>query len=102
LLYYANMFLGSEADALGLTGEARQAYQRASGLYPLAQSPRLATSTLAARAGDRAEALSVTAPVLSREEPQLADDPWWSYYTSQARDLEGIVAALHAAVEEQQ
>ena len=44
----ANMFLGAEADALGLTEEARQAYERASELYPLAQSPRLAISALAA------------------------------------------------------
>jgi tetratricopeptide (TPR) repeat protein len=100
LLYYGNMFLGAEADALGLTDEARHAYQRASELYPLAQSPLLAMSTLAARAGDRADALSTIAPVLSREEPQLVDDPWWSYYTSQARALEGIVTALYASVQE--
>ena len=51
LLYYGNMFLGAEADALGLTDEARQAYERAGELYPLAQSPRLALSALAARSG---------------------------------------------------
>jgi hypothetical protein len=98
LLYYGNMFLGAEADALGLTDEARQAYERAGGLYPLAQSPRLALSTLAARSGDRAEALSAIKSVLEGDEPQPADDPWWSYYTSQSRDLEGIVTALHVAI----
>ena len=36
LLYYGNMFLGAAAGALGLIDEARQAYQRAGGLYPLA------------------------------------------------------------------
>ena len=34
LLYYGNMFLGAEADALGLADEARQAYERAGELYP--------------------------------------------------------------------
>ena len=29
LMYYGNLFLGAEADALGLTDEARQAYERA-------------------------------------------------------------------------
>jgi len=98
LLYYGNMFLGAEADALGVADEARQAYERAGELYPLAQSPRLALSTLATRTGDRAGALSAIEPVLGRDEPQRADDPWWGYYTSQARDLEGVLTALRVSV----
>jgi tetratricopeptide (TPR) repeat protein len=98
LLYYGYMFLGTEAAALDLIDEARRAYERAGELYPLAQSPRLAIGALAARRGDRAEALSAITPVLNGDEPQLGDDPWWSYYTSQARDIEGVVAALHDAV----
>lgn len=98
LLYYGNMFLGAEADALGLGDEARKAYSRAADLYPRAQSPQLALGTLAASLGNRAEALAAIQPVLSRDEPQLADDPWWSYYTSQTRDLEGIVTALYEQV----
>ncbi|HEU4693655.1 MAG TPA: tetratricopeptide repeat protein [Vicinamibacterales bacterium] len=99
LLYYGNMFLGAEADALGFGDEARQAYTRAADLYPRAQSPRLALSTLAASRGDRAAALSTIQPVLSRDDVELADDPWWSYYTSQARDIEGIVEALYQIVQ---
>jgi tetratricopeptide (TPR) repeat protein len=99
LLYYGTMFLGAEADALGLRAEARQAYGRARELYPLAQSPRLAISTLAARTGDRAGALSAIESLIGRDEPQRADDPWWSYYTSQARDLEGVLIALRTSVE---
>jgi tetratricopeptide (TPR) repeat protein len=98
LMYYGSMFLGAEASALGLTEEAQQAYMRAAELYPLAQSPRLAMSTLAASLGDRAEAVSAIRPILSRDEAQLSDDPWWSYYTAQARDLEGIVSALYESV----
>jgi hypothetical protein len=92
------VFLGAEADALGLTEEARQAYERASELYPLAQSPRLAISALASRAGDRSGALAAIDSVLSRDEPQRADDPWWSYYISQTRDLEGVLIALRMSV----
>jgi hypothetical protein len=98
LLYFGNMFLGDAAAALGLTDEARQAYGRAGELFPLAQSPRVAISSMAARAGDRSEALAAIEPVLNGDPPQLGDDPWWSYYTSQARDLEGVLTALRAAI----
>jgi len=99
LQYYGLMFLGAEADALALTDEASQAYERALELFPLAQSPRLALGALAARHGDRADAFSAVQPVLVREDMQPSDDPWWSYYTSQTRGLEGLVTALHAAIE---
>ena len=99
LQYYSQMFLGAEAGALDLVEESRGAYERASDLYPWAQSPYLGISALAARTGDRAEALSAVAPVLNGDEPLLADDPWWTYYTSQARDLVDVVGALYAAVE---
>jgi tetratricopeptide (TPR) repeat protein len=101
LLYYGNMFLGTEADALTLVDEARQAYQRAGELYPLAQSPRLALSALAVNTGNRADALSLIEPVLRADDPQPGDDPWWSYYISQARDLEGVVAALYETLQQE-
>jgi hypothetical protein len=99
LQYYGQMFLGTEAAALDLTEEARRAFERAAELYPNAQSPHLAISALATRTGDRAEALVAIQPVITGDEPLLSDDPWWSYYTSQARGLSGIVEALHAAVQ---
>jgi tetratricopeptide (TPR) repeat protein len=98
LLYYGNMFLGDAADALGLAEEARRAYERAGELFELAQSPRLAVSSMAARAGDRSGALAAIETVLGRDQPELGDDPWWSYYTSQTRDLEGLWTALRVAV----
>jgi tetratricopeptide (TPR) repeat protein len=99
LQYYGQMFLGAEAAALDLEDESRRAYERAAELYPDAQSPRLAIGALAARTGDRAGALSAIQPVLTGDDPQRSDDPWWSYYTSQARGLVGIVEALHEAVQ---
>ena len=98
LLYYGNLFLGDAADALGLGEEARTAYRRAGELFPLAQSPQLALSSMAARAGDRSGALAAIEEVLSRDQPVTADDPWWGYYTSQTRDLEGVWTALRVAV----
>jgi hypothetical protein len=100
LQYYANVFLGAEADALGLLEEAKNAYEHASQLYPMAQSPRLALSTLAARQGNREEALSTIHGVLTSDDVRWEDDPWWSYYTSQARGLEGILSALRTSVEQ--
>jgi tetratricopeptide (TPR) repeat protein len=98
LLYYGNLFLGDAADALGLAEEARRAYERAGELFDRAQSPRLAISSMAARAGDRSGALAAIETVLGGEQPELADDPWWSYYTSQTRDLDGVWTALRVAV----
>jgi len=98
LLYYGNLFLGDATDALGLAEEARTAYRRAGELFELAQSPQLALSSMAARAGDRSGALAAIEEVLSRDQPVTADDPWWGYYTAQTRDLEGVWTALRVAV----
>lgn len=98
LQYYAHMFLGAEATALGLVDEAQSAYERASELFPWAQSPNMGISALAALAGNRGEAFSAIEPVLSSDDPALADDPWWTYYTSQARDLIDLVESLYTAL----
>src|SRR5262245_34289067 len=98
LLYYGNLFLGDAADALGLGEEARTAYRRAGELFDLAQSPRLALSSMAARAGDRSGALAAIEAVPGGDPPALADDPWWGYYTSQSRALEGVWTALRVAI----
>jgi Tetratricopeptide repeat len=98
LLYYGNLFSGDAADALGLAEEARTAYRRAGELFELAQSPQLALSSMAARAGDRSGALAAIEEVLSRDQPVRADDPWWGYYTAQTRDLEGVWTALRVVV----
>jgi tetratricopeptide (TPR) repeat protein len=101
LLYYGNMFLGAEAEALGRADEARQAYGRAAALYSLAQSPRLALSALATRAGDRTSALRTIESVLNRDDVDQADDPWWSYYISQARGTDALLDALHQRIQEE-
>ena len=101
LLYYGNMFLGAEVEALGRADEARQAYERAGALYPLAQSPRLALSALATRSGDRAAALEAIETVLHRGSVDQADDPWWDYFVAQARGTDALLADLYRLVNEE-
>jgi len=101
LLYYGNLFLGAELEALGRTGDAREVYERASTLYPRAQSPRLALSALAQRTGNRAEALRAIEPVLGRGEVDLGDDPWWIYYRAQGRATDVLLAELRRRIEDE-
>jgi tetratricopeptide (TPR) repeat protein len=83
LLYLAQLFLGRAEEAAGHPDAAQSAFERASELYPNAQSPRLALSQLARRAGNR--------PAAQRELQALAalpgderrrEDPWWFYFNA--------------------
>jgi hypothetical protein len=87
--YFHAMFLGAAEEALARFDQAREAYSRASSVFPGAQSPYLALSALATRRGDRAAALKEAGrlfelPVLTRE----PSDPWWTYHLWQARAVE--------------
>src|SRR5688572_4574250 len=81
LLYLAELFLGRAEETRGNDDAARAAYARASALFPNAQSPRLALSQIARRAGNRAaaqrelQALAALSP-----DSQRREDPWWLYY----------------------
>ena len=81
LLYLAELFIGRAEEANGHEDAARTAFERAAALYPNAQSPRLALSQIARRAGDRRAAqreLQVIAKLPDDE--RRREDPWWSYY----------------------
>lgn len=93
--YYAALFLGAVEEAAGRFDAARAAYDRAAGLFPLAQSPLVAIAALARRRGDRAGALRATQELFAL--PPRADDrkdPWWIYDIWQARDADDRLAAL--------
>ena len=91
LLYYGHMFLGAEADA------ARSDGRSATGVRARERAVSARTVT-APGASVRWQPARVIAPERWQQssrcsvgdEPQRADDPWWSYYTSQTRDLEGV------------
>ena len=93
-LYFAELFLGREEEALGNRSDAKRHFENAAELYPKAQSPRLALSQLARRSGDRAGALRALQGVTSLPSTPLNDaarmDPWWEYYEVHADDTEPL------------
>jgi Tfp pilus assembly protein PilF len=81
LLYLAHLFLGRAEEARGRDNAARAAFERASALYPNAQSPRLALSQMARRAGDRAAAQRELGAIAALPHDERSrEDPWWLYY----------------------
>jgi tetratricopeptide (TPR) repeat protein len=95
LLYDAELFLGSEEEALGNRDAARAAYEHAAALAPLAQSPLLALSSLASRVGNRTDALRAMERLFALAADGIDDDdPWWWYFVIQARDAETLLDAV--------
>jgi tetratricopeptide (TPR) repeat protein len=95
--YFHAMFLGTAEEALARFDQAREAYARASSVFPAAQSPYLALSALATRRGDRATAVKETErlfdlPAVARE----PNDPWWTYHVWQAQDVPELFEQLYA------
>jgi tetratricopeptide (TPR) repeat protein len=97
-LYYGELFLGREEEALGNGEDAKRHFQNAAELYPRAQSPRLALSELARRSGDRAGALRALRGVTSVRSTALNDaehtDPWWDYYEVHQDDTEPLMGQM--------
>lgn len=81
MLYLAQLFLGRAEESLQHDAAAREAFERASALYPNAQSPRLALSQIARRAGNRTAAQrELQALARLPDDDRRREDPWWSYY----------------------
>jgi tetratricopeptide (TPR) repeat protein len=94
--YFAAMFLGSEQEQRQRVAEARQAYARAAMLYPRAQSPLLALGRMATEAGDRQAAAAASHALLTLSpDPDLRDDPWWTYALRPRADLERLLAEYY-------
>jgi len=95
LRYYGELFLGAEEESLRQYDAAFDAYQRAAALYPAAQSPWLALSSLGRRRGDRAAALRALQHLFDLPSTGLEpDDPWWTYHIAQGRHAEELLQAL--------
>ena len=95
LLYYADLFLAADEEALGHVDAARDAYAHAASRFPAAQSPRLGLSQLARRAGDRAGALKAMRHVFDpSDDAERSDDPWWIYYMTNGRNADALLAEL--------
>jgi tetratricopeptide (TPR) repeat protein len=95
LKYYAALFLGYELAALGRNAKARECFDRASTLFPAAQSPLLAASHLARSSGDFSTALQYIQKVFSLPlDSAQANDPWWEYERECVRDSESLIAGM--------
>jgi tetratricopeptide (TPR) repeat protein len=93
--YYRALFLGRALDATGAVEQARASYHRAAELFPRAQSPYIALSEAAMRAGDRATAQLAMQSVweLSDASPE-GDDPLWNYHVTAGRSGQGLLDAI--------
>ncbi len=95
--FYAHLFAGRAAQAMGRTDEASRHYQDAGGVFPDAQSAILASSQLALLGADVPATL---APVqrLGARSAVFTADPWWQYHLGAGRDAEDLLKALWASV----
>ena len=100
LEYYARLFIGRSAAALGDDAAARAAFDAAARLSPAAQSPLLALSQLAHARGNLDAAASALGRVFALRDSDAAGDPWWTYAVSAGRDFETAKADLVARVGE--
>jgi tetratricopeptide (TPR) repeat protein len=101
LEYYARLFIGRSAAALGDDAAARAAFDAASRLSPGAQSPLLALSHLAHARGDLDGAAAALARVFALRDPDVSGgDPWWAYAVSAGRVFEISKTDLAAQVGE--
>ena len=95
LRYYAELFVGDEAESLGDRELARASYGRAAALYPSAQSPYLAISQLEKRDGNRDAARVVIERLLMLSgERGEREDPWWGYQRSAGRHTDTLLADM--------
>jgi tetratricopeptide (TPR) repeat protein len=93
--YYAHLFSGDAALALGRLPDSKLSYEIAVALYPDSQASRLGLAAALRAAGDRPAALAamartLTAAAASRER----DDPWWDYYLGDAANVDRLIQEL--------
>jgi tetratricopeptide (TPR) repeat protein len=84
--YYGWMFYGVALGQAGLADEGLRAFGAAAALYPVAQSPQLGISELAAESGDPVRSRAALERVFAFAEDSRRDDPWWIYFTGSGRD----------------
>ena len=98
LLYFAEMFQGAAAEAVGRQDLARASYRRAAEVFPGAPAPHLAQSQLALRNGDRGAALDAARRAMRPRAGQDRDDPWWRYHVLQGRRVDDWFERLHESL----
>lgn len=95
VLFYAHLFAGRAAQALGRIDEAAAHYRDAATLFPGAQSALLAQSQAALLRADVPAALD---PIHRMDAPAPAagaqDDPWWKYQLGAGRDADALLRQM--------
>jgi tetratricopeptide (TPR) repeat protein len=94
--YYAHLFMGDAAQALGRPDEARRHYEHAIAVFPESQAAPLALGFVLRSLGDRAAARSAIDPALNPLPRSADDDPWWQYYDGDAGQVGRLLEALRA------
>ena len=96
LAFYAHLFSGRAAQALGRLDAAAGHYREAVALFPGAQSARLAQSQAALLAADISGALAAIEGMKKPGGAPPVDDPWWEYPFGAGRDADALVRATWA------
>jgi tetratricopeptide (TPR) repeat protein len=94
--FYARLFAGRTAQALGRLADAAGHYREADALFPGAQSALLAQSQMALLSADVAAALAPIRRIerlMSRVAPE---DPWWFYHLAAGREADALLRAMWA------
>jgi len=99
--FYAHLFAGRAAQALGKIDAAAAHYKEAGALYPNAQSALLAQSQAALLGADTAGAAE---PIHRLEQLPVTtaarDDPWWRYHLAAGRDSDALLQAMWKKAQE--
>ncbi len=88
VLFYAHLFAGRSAQALGKIADAAGHYEAATLLFPGAQSAQLALSQAAVLDSDVPAAL---ASIQRMDKSTTARDPWWWYHLAAGRDADALL-----------
>jgi tetratricopeptide (TPR) repeat protein len=98
LLYYAELYLGSELAISQQKKEALDHYERAASICPKAVAPLLGMSFLARSNNDTGGALNAVTRMLAlRADASEPNDPWWAYDIAHVRDADALIAEMYSA-----
>jgi hypothetical protein len=95
VLFYAHLFAGRSAKALGKLANAAEHYKAAALLFPGAQSALLARSQVALLDSDVPAALE---SIQRLDKSSTARDPWWRYHLASGRDVDVLLREMWAQV----
>ena len=94
--FYAHLFAGDAALALGRGAEAQASFEHALTLYPDSQSARLGLGAALRYMGNRQAALD--ALLVTLRQPQDSrdsrDEPWWDYYEGDQDHVDQLIERL--------